>query len=76
MLIGGERRPIVDRIAMDQVVVDVGDAPVLAGDQVIVWGPGHVGEPTVSDWAAWDDTIGYEIVTRLGSRVPRRYVEG
>lgn len=87
VLIGGEQRPIVGRIAMDQVVVDVGDAAVSAGDEVIVWGAGQPdrggsagppgqGEPTVSDWAAWDDTIGYEIVTRLGSRVPRRYVEG
>ncbi len=76
VFVGGEQRPIVGRIAMDQVVVDVGDAPVAAGDEVIVWGEGHNGEPTVSDWAAWDDTIGYEIVTRLGSRVPRRYVEG
>lgn len=76
VLIGGERRPIVGRIAMDQVVVDVGDAAISAGDEVIVWGRGHIGEPTVSDWATWDDTIGYEIVTRLGSRVPRRYVEG
>ena len=86
VLIGGQRWPIVGRIAMDQVVVDVGDAPVEAGDEVIVWGTGQpdrggsacpsgLGEPTVSDWAAWDDTIGYEIVTRLGSRVPRHYVE-
>lgn len=76
VLIGGARRPIVGRIAMDQVVVDVGDAAVAAGDEVIVWGTGHNGEPTAQDWAAWDDTIGYEIVTRLGPRVPRRYVEG
>ena len=76
VLIRGEQRPIVGRIAMDQVVVDVGDAPVIAGDEVTVWGPGRVGEPTAQDWAEWDDTIGYEIVTRLGSRVPRRYVEG
>lgn len=75
VLIAGERRPIVGRIAMDQVVVDVGDLPVAAGDSVIVWGAGDSGEPTASEWAAWDDTIGYEIVTRLGSRVPRRYVE-
>ena len=31
---------------------------------------------TAVDWAMWDDTIGYEIVTRVGARVPRRYVEG
>lgn len=74
--IAGRRYPIVGRIAMDQVIIDVGDDPVVPGDEVLVWGPGHTGEPTASDWATWDDTIGYEIVTRLGSRVPRRYVEG
>lgn len=74
--IAGERWPIVGRVAMDQVVVDIGDAPVQAGDEVTVWGAGHTGEPTATDWAAWDDTIGYEIVTRVGPRVPRRYVEG
>ena len=76
VMIGGARHPIVGRIAMDQVVVDVGDAGVAAGDEVIMWGTGQSGEPTVEDWAAWDDTIGYEIVTRVGPRVPRRYVEG
>ncbi|MEY3732970.1 MAG: hypothetical protein RL347_329 [Actinomycetota bacterium] len=74
--VGGRRYPIVGRIAMDQVIIDVGDDPVVSGDEVLVWGPGHTGEPTASDWAMWDDTIGYEVVTRLGSRVPRRYVEG
>ena len=74
--LAGEQRPIVGRIAMDQVIVDVGDAPVAAGDEVIMWGPGHMGEPTAADWAMWDDTIGYEVVTRVGARVPRRYVEG
>ena len=81
VFIGGKRYPIVGRIAMDQVVVDVGDDPVAAGDDVIVWGPGQPdrpgsSEPTAQEWAAWDDTIGYEIVTRVGPRVPRRYVEG
>jgi alanine racemase len=75
VLLGGEQRPIVGRISMDQVIVDAGDADVVPGDEVIVWGPGHRGEPTAADWAAWDDTIGYEIVTRVGARVPRRYVE-
>ena len=74
--VAGEQRPIVGRIAMDQVIVDVGDAPVVPGDEVIMWGPGHMGEPTAADWAMWDDTIGYEIVTRVGARVPRRYAEG
>lgn len=76
VMIAGHRHPIVGRIAMDQVVVDVGDAPVSPGDEVVIWGTGAEGEPTAVDWASWDDTIGYEIVTRLGPRVPRRYVEG
>jgi len=74
VLIGVKRRRIAGRVAMDQVVVDCGDDPVQAGDEVIVFGPGDQGEPTADDWARECDTIGYEIVTRIGPRVPRRYV--
>lgn len=74
--IAGRRFPVVGRIAMDQFVVDLGDTEVSPGDEVLVWGPGDAGEPTAEDWAGWDDTIGYEIVTRLGPRVPRRYRGG
>jgi len=44
------------------------------GEEVILFGPGDRGEPTAGEWAAWCDTIGYEIVTRIGTRVPRRYL--
>ena len=74
VLLGGKRRRIAGRVAMDQVVVDCGDDPVAAGAEVIVFGPGDQGEPTADDWAQACDTIGYEIVTRIGPRVPRRYV--
>ncbi|MFM7210920.1 MAG: alanine racemase [Actinomycetota bacterium] len=74
VLIAGERFPIVGRIAMDQCIVNVGDAPIEAGADVIVFGPGGSGEPTAEEWAGWDDTVGYEIVTRMGARLPRRYV--
>ena len=73
--IAGMRVPIVGRVAMDQVIVDVGDLLISPGDDVILWGPGQGGEPTAHDWAGWDDTIGYEIVTRVGPRVPRNYIE-
>jgi alanine racemase len=62
---------------MDQVVVDLGpvDAavPARAGDEVLLFGPGDVGEPTAADWAERLDTIHYEVVTGVGSRprVPR-----
>ncbi len=74
VLLGGKRRRIAGRVAMDQVVVDCGDDSVTAGAEVIIFGPGDQGEPTADDWAAACGTIGYEIVTRIGPRVPRRYV--
>ena len=74
VFIGGRRRRIAGRIAMDQFVVDCGDDDVTAGSEVVVFGPGGNGEPTVADWARACGTIGYEIVSRIGPRVPRRYV--
>jgi alanine racemase len=72
--LAGARRTIAGRVSMDQIVVAVGDDPVAAGDVAVVFGPGDAGEPTADDWAAVLDTINYEIVTRIGSRVPRTYV--
>ena len=57
--------------------VDVGDDAVArAGDEVVLFGPGDDGEPTAEDWAEAAGTINYEIVTRVGPRVPRVYVGG
>ncbi|QJU52437.1 alanine racemase [Herbiconiux sp. KACC 21604] len=69
--IGGRRHPIAGRIAMDQFVVDLGDHPVAVGDEVLVFGPGDRGEPTAEEWAGFADTIGDEIVARVGPRVRR-----
>lgn len=76
ILVAGRRRRIAGRVAMDQVVVDCGDDPVTAGDRAVVFGPGDAGEPTARDWAGYCHTIDYEIVTRIGPRVPRRHVGG
>jgi alanine racemase len=76
VLIGGRRRRISGTVCMDQFVVDVGDDEVDAGDDVVLFGPGDDGEPTVQEWADALGTISYEIVTRIGARVPRRYVGG
>jgi alanine racemase len=59
---------------MDQFMLDVGDLPVAPGDRVVIFGPGHDGEPTVHDWAAWADTNPHEILTGISARVPRRYL--
>jgi alanine racemase len=74
--VAGERRTIVGRICMDQCVVNLEDDQAAAGDEVVLFGPGVDGEPTADDWADAAGTISYEIVTRLGARVPRRYVGG
>ena len=74
--IGGSRYTVSGRVCMDQFVVDVGDAEVSAGDEVVLFGPGTGGEPTAQDWADVLDTIHYEIVTRIGPRVPRSYPGG
>jgi len=68
--INGSRHPVVGRVAMDQFVVDVGSTPVQAGDEVIVFGDAG---PTADELAVAADTIGYEIVTRIGPRVARRH---
>jgi alanine racemase len=69
----GRRCPVAGRISMDQVVLDVGDLPVRAGDRAVMFGPGDDGEPTVAEWADWAGTIPHEILTGIGPRVPRMY---
>jgi len=73
VMIGDHRFVVAGMVAMDQVVVDIGDAPVRAGDVVTMFGNRADVAPTADDWAASCDTINYEIVTRMGTRVPRRY---
>ncbi|MET8117082.1 alanine racemase [Streptomyces prasinus] len=71
VLVEGKLRTVSGRIAMDQFVVDLGGDEPPPGAEVVLFGPGDRGEPTVEDWAQAAGTIGYEIVTRIGSRVPR-----
>jgi alanine racemase len=75
MAVNGRQFPVVGRIAMDQVVLDVGDEDVVAGDRAIAFGPGLAGEPTAADWAAGTRSTAGEILARIGRRVPRRYSE-
>jgi alanine racemase len=73
VLIGGRRFPIAGTVTMDQLLVDVGDAEVGVGDEVVLIGRQGEEQITAGDWAERLDTIGYEIVCGIGSRVPRRY---
>ena len=74
VLVRGVRRPVVGRVSMDQLVVDLGSRRLDPGEAVTVFGPGDHGEPTVADWARWAGTIEHEIVTGLGARVERRTI--
>jgi len=74
VLLAGARRRIAGTVCMDQFVVDTGADSVGAGDEVVLFGPGSQGEPTADEWADVLGTIGYEIVTRIGPRVARRYL--
>jgi len=69
-----KRAPIIGRVSMDQFVVDLGiTSTAKTGDEVIVFGDGSSGEYTVDEWAKAANTINYEIITRIGPRVPRIY---
>jgi alanine racemase len=74
VLVDGKWRTVAGRIAMDQFVVDLGGDEPATGTRAVLFGPGDRGEPTAEDWAQASGTIAYEIVTRIGTRVPRVYV--
>lgn len=64
------RFPIVGRVAMDVLVVDVGDSLLVAGDRVTFFGDANRGEIALSEWA---DSVGetpLSIVASLDARVP------
>ena len=70
----GKRAPIIGRVSMDQFVVDLGPgSKAQSGDWVTIFGNGSHGEYTADDWGAASQSINYEIVTRIGPRVPRIY---
>ncbi|WP_233198247.1 alanine racemase [Cryobacterium sp. Y50] len=77
--IDGVTYPVVGRIAMDQMVIDLGQAGLVAagrsviGAEAVLFGPGDDGEASVDEWAAAAGTINYEVVTRISPRVPRVY---
>src|SRR5450631_3894285 len=75
--VGGTRHTVAGRVCMDQFVIDLGPGSgAQPGDRVTLFGTGESGEPTAQDWAEVTGTISYEIVSRIGLRVPRVYVGG
>lgn len=71
--INGKTYRVAGRVAMDQIIVDLGDDTAEVGDRAILFGDPNTGVPSADDWARCADTINYEIVTRLGGRIERTY---
>ncbi len=74
VLIGGKRYPVVGRICMDQVMVNIEWDTAYNGDEVLLLGGEGPDAVRVEDLAAWAGTIPYEILTGINTRVPRIYV--
>ncbi len=73
-LVDGSRAPIVGRVAMNLTVLDLSHAPeARSGATVTLIGRDGENEISADDWATWDDTINYEVVTRLPAALTRRY---
>ncbi len=74
MWVGGRRVPVIGRVCMDQVMLDVTGTDVKMGDEAIVFGNGS--DITADELARLTDTINYEITCGISARVPRVYVKG
>ena len=76
VLIGGKRCPVIGRVTMDQIMVDVTQLPhVQCGDEVVFIGQQGDVQITASDVARWEDTIPWEVLCGITktARVPRVY---
>jgi alanine racemase len=73
VLIRGIRYPYAGTVTMDQILIDVGADEVDVGDEVVVMGAQGSDAVKAEEWAAWMDTINYEVVCNFGPRLPRHY---
>lgn len=75
MLVGGRKAPVVGRVCMDVTMLDVtGIGGVCEGDEVVILGGRGDNTITAADLALRIGTIPYEILTSLGSRARREYI--
>ncbi|MDA8313286.1 MAG: alanine racemase [Actinomycetota bacterium] len=75
VLVGGRRRPLAGVVTMDQLMVDCGPASRVApGDEVVLIGRQEGEVISAADWARLLGTISYEVLCRIGPRVPRVHV--
>jgi len=74
VLIKGMKVPIIGRVCMDAFMVDVTDVPKAEiGDEVVLLGKQGKEEITVDEVASWAQTFSYEVISRMGRRLPLVY---
>jgi alanine racemase len=73
VLVRGRRLPVAGTVTMDQILVDCGELPVEPGDEVVLIGTQRDEVITADELAGWSGTINYEVVTAIGTRVPREW---
>lgn len=73
LIVRGSRYPVVGRICMDQVMVDIGWDSAYNADEVVLLGRQDEAVVTVEELAEWAGTIPYEVLTAINTRVPRVY---
>jgi alanine racemase len=71
VLVGDRTHPLVGRIAMDQFVLDVGDAEVDLGSDAVLFGDPARGEPSALDWADWTEREPLALTAGIAARVTR-----
>jgi len=76
VLLRGQRLPVVGRICMDQIMVDLGWGTAYNGDEVVLLGSDGTLSIRIEEMAAWAGTIPHEVLTSINTRVPRVYVGG
>ena len=75
-LIGGKRAPFIGRVSMDAITLDVGElGDVRLGDVATLLGADGDQRIRAEEVAEWSGTISYEVLTAVGPRVERRYLE-
>ena len=67
--LGGVTFPIAGRIAMDQCVVDIGNASVEVGQRAVIWGS----SPSLAQWSLWSHRPESALLAHLGSRVVKTW---
>jgi alanine racemase len=75
VIVRGKRYPLVGRISMDQITVNIEWDSAYNGDEVLLIGESENVAITVEELAEWAGTIPYEILTNINTRVPRVYVD-